>query len=117
VTPEAEFREFLAAGELRFQRCKSCGALRTPPRPVCHACLSPDATWELAPANGQIVTYTVINDPTILTPEVPITLVHVELADGVRYTAPLRPPDEPSSLPGRRARWSIVAGKPEFETV
>jgi uncharacterized OB-fold protein len=46
--PDADSQPFwdgLAQGEIRLQRCSSCGALRWPARAICNRCASFDADW------------------------------------------------------------------------
>jgi uncharacterized protein len=62
---EAQFWDFVAAGELRLQRCAACGTFRHPPRPVCAACGSADEEWVPSPGTGEVWTFTVIHPPTL----------------------------------------------------
>jgi uncharacterized OB-fold protein len=52
----APFWEGLEAGELRVQRCSSCGTYRFPFAPVCHRCLSFELTWEPIAVVGTVAT-------------------------------------------------------------
>ncbi len=61
----APFFEFAAAGELRVQRCGSCGARRMPPRPMCPVCRSFDVGWELLSGRGRIWSVAVPHPPLL----------------------------------------------------
>ena len=65
--PTLDDREFYAAarrGELRFQRCASCGRFRHYPRPICPRCLSREYAWERASGRGSVFTWTIVRGPT-----------------------------------------------------
>ena len=51
------FWDACAAGELRMQRCITCGHLRYPISTVCPECLSEDAAWELLSGRGTVVSF------------------------------------------------------------
>jgi uncharacterized protein len=90
IGPNAEFYAFLARGELRLQRCTTCGTWRHPPRHRCAACGSVDAAWEPASGRGQVFTWTVTHravDPAF-TP--PYAVVVAELEEGPRLVGNLR---------------------------
>lgn len=59
------FWEGTARGELLVQRCRGCGRLRFPPRPVCPWCRSFDVSWE--PMSGRATLWSwVIPHPPLL---------------------------------------------------
>jgi uncharacterized OB-fold protein len=92
-----EFYAFLAAGELRLQRCAACSAWRHPPRIRCAHCGSRDVTWERATGRGHVFSWTVTHravDPAF-TP--PYAILVVELEEGPRLVGNLRGL-EPSEL-------------------
>ena len=80
----AFFWEGTAAGELRIQRCASCGTLRHPPRPCCAACLSFDWDHVVAGHRGEIVSFVVHHYPPIPPFEPPYVVALVGLPEGVR---------------------------------
>jgi uncharacterized OB-fold protein len=92
-----EFYAFLAAGELRLQRCGACGTWRHPPRIRCAHCGSRDVNWEPASGHGHVFSWTVTHravDPAF-TP--PYAILVVELEEGPRLVGNLRGL-EPSEL-------------------
>jgi len=81
---------------LPIQRCKECGKLRHPPRPMCDACGSQD--WDVLQASGKgrIHTFTVIHHPQFPGYEYPIVAIIVDLEEGERMASTLvecRPED------------------------
>jgi uncharacterized OB-fold protein len=118
LTPSERFYDYVNRGEIRFQRCTSCGTLRTVPRAICHHCLGPEATWELAPPTGRIVSFFIARQPIATELNVPYAVVHVELAEGVRFTANLVGDGSPPRV-GLPVSFTIVerAGRmlPQFE--
>ncbi|MCV6622594.1 MAG: zinc ribbon domain-containing protein [Cellvibrionaceae bacterium] len=51
----AQLKPFAEQGELRLQQCSSCQQFVYPPREVCGHCLSGDLSWEVCPAEGQVL--------------------------------------------------------------
>ena len=88
----AEFYEYCAKGELRFQRCVGCRAWRHLPRVMCAKCGSPRWHWERASGHGRIFSWTVTHRPPhpALAAEVPYAAVVVEMEEGVRLVSRLR---------------------------
>jgi uncharacterized OB-fold protein len=88
----AEFYAHCARGELRFQRCATCGAWRHPPRVLCAVCGSPRWSWERSSGRGQVFTWTVVHQAMhpAFAAEVPYAVVVVETDEGVRFVANLR---------------------------
>ena len=86
-----------ADGELRFERCQSCGYYLHPPSPRCPQCWSDDIAPEAVSGRGTVYTYTINRQQWSPELEVPFTLAVVEL-------------DE---QPGLRLMTDIVNCKPE----
>jgi uncharacterized OB-fold protein len=82
---EIRFWSFVAAGELRLQRCASCGAYRHPPRPLCAACGSHSDEWVVASGRGEVWATTMIHPPTLpaFAARTPYNAVVVRLDEGV----------------------------------
>lgn len=76
--------EGCARGELLLQRCTACGAYRHPPRPICHACLSPRSAWVPSSAEGTVYSFVVVHRAfdEAWADEVPYVVAIVELAEG-----------------------------------
>jgi uncharacterized protein len=86
ITPDTAF--FWAgtlAGELRIQRCTSCGALRHPPGPMCPACGTPsDGGYVVAAGVGEVFSYVVHHHPPVPGKKLPLVVALVQLPEGVR---------------------------------
>ena len=93
----AAFYDFCRRGELRFQRCSTCGAWRHPPRVRCAVCGSPRWSWERSSGRGQVFTWTVVHQALhpAFAEAVPYAVIVVETGEGVRLASGLRgaPPD------------------------
>ena len=81
--------EMAADGKLGIQRCRSCHALRHPPRPMCGECRSLD--WDAVEAcgRGTICSYTVLTYPQFPGYDYPLVIVLVDLEEGTRLTSQL----------------------------
>lgn len=55
------FQAFLDEGQLMGVRCRSCGALYLPPRPLCTNCYSQDLAWEPLSGEGELRAFTTIH--------------------------------------------------------
>ncbi len=88
----AEWYEFVAGGELRFQRCDDCGKWRHPPRVLCAACGSDHWTWTASTGKGAIYSWTVTHRPLhpMFAEVVPYAVVVVEMEEGVRIICSVR---------------------------
>ena len=89
----APFWEGCARGELLVQTCRSCSAVRFPPRPMCPACRSTEMTWHPAAGTATVWSYVVSHPPLLpaFMPFAPYPVVVVELDDhaGVRMVGNL----------------------------
>jgi hypothetical protein len=79
----APFWEGVRQGELRLQRCNRCGRRRWPPRAVCNACHSFEASWVQASGRGRVVSW--VRTHQVFLPafrdEVPYTVIQVALEE------------------------------------
>lgn len=56
----ASFYKWLSGHKLMGARCRSCGAVYLPPRPLCPACYSSDMEWSELSGQGQLKAFTII---------------------------------------------------------
>ena len=85
VTPDTSFFwAGTAAGELRIQRCESCGALRHPPGPCCPACGAMNQGYVVAAGTGEVFSYVVHHHPPVPGKRLPMVVALVQLPEGVR---------------------------------
>lgn len=78
--------EGLAAGTLRFQRCRACGNCWLPARPNCPACLSAETEWRDAGGRAKVLSWVVYHTAYAdhLKARIPYDVTLVELEEGPR---------------------------------
>jgi len=87
---DMSFQQFLNEEKLMGSRCKKCGALYAPPRPVCIKCHSRDMEWVELQGKGQLAAFTCIavGPPYMIAEgydrQHPYVTGVVQLAEGVR---------------------------------
>jgi uncharacterized protein len=110
MSPDTEF--FWAGtqvGELRIQRCSSCGILRHPPGPACPSCGSMGkAEYQVAAGTGTVYSYVVHRHPPVPGKELPIVVALVELTEGPRVMAELTGADPDQVHIGMPVRASFI---------
>ena len=83
-TPETQhFWDGTREGQLRLQRCNTCGKVYFPPRPFCPACAARDVAVFAATGKGRLYSYVIHHRPVPgFTP--PYAIAVVELDEGPR---------------------------------
>ena len=77
------YNDFLAENKIMGSKCKGCGTVHLPPRPVCNECAGRDLEWTELKGTGTIRAYTVITVPlTRLKDRCPYAVGVVKLEDG-----------------------------------
>jgi uncharacterized OB-fold protein len=77
------YNDFLAEETIMGSKCKGCGAVHLPPRPVCNECGGREMEWTKLKGTGTIRAYTVITVPlTRLKDRSPYAVGIVKLDDG-----------------------------------
>lgn len=56
-----QFYKFVSERKLMAAKCKKCGTMLLPPRPMCTKCFSSDLEWVELKNKGKLLTYTVIH--------------------------------------------------------
>jgi hypothetical protein len=54
------YEQFLKEDKIMGAKCKKCGALALPPRPICTSCFSSDMEWVQFKGVGKLVAFTSI---------------------------------------------------------
>jgi uncharacterized OB-fold protein len=87
----APYWQYCRQHELRLQRCSACGTVRYPPKEVCPACLSPEATWERMSGRGAVWSWIEMHQPYFqgFREELPYVVLFVQLAEGPMMMANL----------------------------
>ena len=63
----AAFQQFLNQKKLMGSKCKHCGKVHLPARPLCPECGSMDVEWVALKGNGKLVAFTTIHvGPTLM---------------------------------------------------
>jgi uncharacterized OB-fold protein len=57
------YREFLESGKIMASRCRGCGELHLPPRPICSKCGGRSMEWVEIGGRGTLEAFTVIHVP------------------------------------------------------
>lgn len=85
-TPDSEhYWEGTKLGELRLQRCTSCGQVYFYPRSICPSCGSTEVTWFAASGVGRLHTYVISHRAAPgFEAQVPYAIAVVELDEGPR---------------------------------
>lgn len=86
ATPETrEYWEGAKRGELRIERCQSCGKAYFYPRPFCPFCSSRDVAWFTASGRGRLYSYVINQRPARGFEDfAPYVIAIVELDEGPR---------------------------------
>jgi len=80
-----QFYKHILQGKLMGGKCRKCGKVHLPPRPLCDNCFSKEFEWVELPQKGKLLTYTVIHvAPTQFQGMTPYAVGIVQLDDGVK---------------------------------
>ena len=80
------FWDGCARGELRVQKCGSCGRIQFPPRNFCVHCRASTLGWERCSGRGTVHSVTVVRRPALAAfkADAPYAIALVDLVEGVR---------------------------------
>jgi uncharacterized protein len=85
----AVYWDAVARHELVAQRCRACGTLRHPPRPMCPHCRSLDWDEQRLDGTGSLYSYAVLHHPRSPMFDYPVLAALVDLDEGVRIVTNL----------------------------
>jgi len=86
-----QFYKHINQGKLLGGKCRKCGKIHLPPRPLCDNCFSKDFEWTEIPTKAKLLTYTVIHiAPTQFQSMAPYAMGIVQLADELRIPGMIR---------------------------
>jgi len=86
-----QFYKQILQGKLVGGKCKKCGKVHLPPRPLCDSCFSKEFEWVELPRNGKLLTYTVIYvAPTQFQGMGPYTVGIVQFENGLKIPGMIR---------------------------
>ncbi len=106
--------EGIRRGELLVQRCKRCGELRHPPRPMCGHCQSLEWDALVSKGRGSVYSFVVMHHPQVPGYEYPLIVGLVELDEGTRLVANLVGIDPRDVRIGLRVALHIEAVDPDL---
>ena len=80
-----QFYKNIGQKRLMGGKCRKCGKIHLPPRPLCDKCLSTEFEWVELPRTGKLLTYTIIHvAPTQFQNMTPYAVGIVQLENGVK---------------------------------
>lgn len=79
--------EAIDHGKLLIQRCKQCGTLRHPPRPMCGSCNSTEWDSIESTLDGEVFSFTELNYPRFPGYPYPLVCGLIQLSEGTRLVA------------------------------
>ncbi|MEM3464199.1 MAG: Zn-ribbon domain-containing OB-fold protein [Candidatus Bathyarchaeia archaeon] len=80
-----QFYKHMSQGKLMAGKCRNCGKIHLPPRPLCDKCHSKEFEWVELPQTGKLLTYTIIHvAPTQFQDMAPYTVGIVQLENGLK---------------------------------
>jgi len=86
-----QFYKFISEKRLMAARCRECGSIFLPPRPICKSCFSTDLMWVQLKTRGKLVAYTIIYvAPQQFQTLAPYAYGIVELENGLRLSGMIR---------------------------
>ncbi|NWF86543.1 Zn-ribbon domain-containing OB-fold protein [Candidatus Bathyarchaeota archaeon] len=86
-----QFYKNMLKGKLLGARCKQCGKVHLPPRPLCSDCFSKEFEWVKLSQKGRLLTYTVIYvAPPQFQGMAPYAVGIVQLENGVNIPGMIR---------------------------
>jgi uncharacterized OB-fold protein len=91
----SSFYEFVNEKRLMAAKCKECGTLLLPPKPMCTHCLSINLKWSELKGFGKLVSFTIIHvAPEQFQSLTPYTVGIVEFEGGLRLPGIIRNVDQ-----------------------
>jgi uncharacterized OB-fold protein len=122
-----QFYSFMNEGKLMAGKCRKCGKIHLPPRPLCDRCLSKDFEWTSLPTTGKLLAYTIIHvAPLQFQASAPYIIGVIGFDNGLKIPGMIKhiSPEqikirmslsmafEPCSLPMRWPQWPTYHFKP-----
>jgi uncharacterized OB-fold protein len=86
-----QFYKYITQGRLLGGKCKQCGALHLPPRPLCNKCFSKEFEWIEISRKGRLLTYTIIHvAPPQFEQMTPYAVGIIQLEKGLKIPGMIR---------------------------
>ncbi len=89
-----QFYKFMNEGKVMGAKCRNCGKIMLPPRPICTQCYSENLEWIEIGKRGKLLTYTIIHvAPPQFQHLIPYAVGIVELENGLKLPGMIRDVD------------------------
>ena len=86
-----QFYKYISQGKLMGGKCKKCGKIHLPPRPLCDKCFSKEFEWTEIPQKGKLLTYTIIHvAPPQFQQMAPYAVGIIQLENGLKIPGMIR---------------------------
>ena len=103
---DSSYRHYLSEEKLMGNRCKRCGKVFLPPKPICTECYNRELEWVEMPETGKLAAFTCISvgPPSMQAEgynrENPYCSGVVEVGDGIRVDARIQgvDPKDPDTI-------------------
>lgn len=96
-------------GQLPIQRCKDCGVLRHPPRPMCGKCGSTQWDSVASSGKGTVYSFVVVHHPQFPGFDYPVVAAVIDLEEGTRVVSNVIGVDPADVRVGMPVKLSIEA--------
>jgi len=86
-----QFYRYINQGKLKGGKCRKCGAIHLPPRPLCDKCFSKEFEWIEISQKGKLLTYTIIHvAPSQFQSMAPYAVGIIQLENGLKIPGMVR---------------------------
>jgi len=86
-----QFYRYIDQAKLMGGKCKKCGAIHLPPRPLCDKCFSKEFEWVEISRKGKLLTYTIIHvAPSQFQSMAPYVVGIIQLENGLKIPGMIR---------------------------
>jgi len=103
------FWQALSEGRLQTTRCRACGRLSFPPKPICPHCWTEDVEWTPVAGRGRLYSWTRIHaGPEMFAHELPYEVGIVDLDAGLRVAVRLVLKPGQACAPDRAVRLVVL---------
>jgi uncharacterized OB-fold protein len=86
-----QFYKHINQGKLLGGKCKKCGKVHLPPRPMCDSCFSKEFEWTPIPTKGKLLAFTIIYiAPTQFQSMAPYAMGIVQFENGLKLPGMIR---------------------------
>ncbi|MEM0233083.1 MAG: Zn-ribbon domain-containing OB-fold protein [Candidatus Nezhaarchaeales archaeon] len=93
------FYKYIAEGKLMGVKCKKCGKVMVPPKPLCENCMAKDLEWIQLKGEGEVISFTIIHvPPTSFASIAPYAVAVVKLDEGPKIPGIVKGVTQPHQL-------------------